>query len=327
MFQADTTDVQEFTSQLSETIKLNHNLSLTPDPLYPPEPFELVVLEEMLSSIVNQYAYRINLILPVVKCILNSFHVLRGVDTDNAVVRMIPMSNALTNFQTAISELRSAVEDVLESDEDLNKLCLTRQDRAIRIEVEVLLENISKKTEELYNEVKEILLNIQTSKKAIEMIMSNTRNYLMAMNLQISLLSLTLSSAAVIGSIFGMNLLSGYEQHPSMFYIILSCMPIIGLSIYILFRIYYRRRTQQFADMTRSALLTTNFFDKFNSVNFVKKLVNETGQEEFRKILLEVIGKDISKEEIDTILHQLKSFQDEQINPEDLFEDEDSLIK
>jgi len=208
MFNAEETDVQDFTSQLSDTIKVNYNLSLTPDPVYTSEPFELIVLEEMLSSVVNQYAYRINLILPVVRCLLNSFHMLTGVDTDKAVVRMIPMTNALTNFQTAISELRSAVEDVLESEEDLNKLCLSDQDRATRIEVEMLLENISKKTEELYNEVQEILLNIQTSKKAIEMIMSNTKNHLMTMTLQVSLISLTFSSAAVIGSVFGMNLWS-----------------------------------------------------------------------------------------------------------------------
>jgi Mg2+ and Co2+ transporter CorA len=317
MFRASSVNVREFAKHLSETIK---QIESTNSP-YHVNAFELIVLEEMLSSVVNDYAYRINLILPVVKTILNSFGVLTGIDTDNAVVRLIPMTNTLTNFQTSISELRSAVDDVLHNEEDLMKLCLTNQDRRTRLEVEMLLENISKKAEELFNEVKEILSNIRTTRTAMEMIMSNTKSYLMTMNLHISLLSLTLSSAAVIGSIFGMNLWSGYEDSPYMFYVIISLMPIVGLSIYFTFSRLYLGRQQQFADTTRLSLLSSNFFDKLSSPNYIKKLANETTKEEFRRIILEAIGKDIPQEETDKIFDEIQSSKEE-LDPDYIDTDE-----
>jgi len=144
----------------------------------------------------------------------------------------------------------------------------------------------------------------------------------MTMNLQISLLSLTLSSAAVIGSIFGMNLWSGLEHHHLMFYIVVAIMPMVGLSIYTIFQRYYRGRTQQFAEMTRTAL-SSNIFDKFNSANYVRKMTKETDKEEFRKIILEIIGKEcISQDEIEKILDEIQSFDNRAHFPEELFEEE-----
>jgi len=202
------------------------------------------------------------------------------------------------------------------------KLCLTNQDRQTRLEVEMLLENISKKTEELFNEVKEILSNIRTTRTAMEMILSNTKSYLMTMNLHISLISLTLSSAAVIGSIFGMNLWSGWEDSPYTFYIIVSVMPIVGLSIYLTFSRLYLGRQRQFADITRLSLLSSNFFDKLTSSNYIKKLANETTKEEFRNIILEAIGKDIPQEETDKIFEEIQSSKEE-FDPEYIVEERD----
>jgi len=144
----------------------------------------------------------------------------------------------------------------------------------------------------------------------------------MTMTLQVSLISLTFSSAAVIGSIFGMNLWSGLEHHQLMFYIVVAIMPVVGLSIYATFRRYYRGRTQQFAEMTRTALLSSNIFDKFNSAKYVRRMTQETDKEEFRKIILEIIGKEsISQDEIEKILVEIQSFDKRAHFPEELFEE------
>jgi len=232
---------------------------------------------------------------------------------------MIPMSNTLINFQTAISELKSAIEDVLQSEQDLTHLCLTNKDRTTRLEVEMLLENFSKKTEELHNEIQEILSNIQTTKKAIEMTMSNTRNNLMRLNLHISLVSLTLSSAAVTSGIFGMNLLSGFEEHPYMFYYVITFMPIFGITIYSIIAWNYLGRNRQFAHITKFAL-SSNFFNQIYSLNCIDQLGNETTRENFHASLKQATGIEITKSESDQIFNIFQATKQDKVHPEELEE-------
>ena len=70
----------------------------------------------------------------------------------------------------------------------------------------MILENVSKKTEELYNEVIRALKVIETAKQVVHVSMNSTRNYFMRLNLHISLAALTVGLGAGIGSVFGMNL-------------------------------------------------------------------------------------------------------------------------
>jgi len=158
LFRADSQNVMEFAEQLSDILKINARSVLVPS-----YPFELVVLEEILSAVVQEFDHRMNILLPVVQEILRTF---TSGDNHESVVRIIPMTNTLTNFQTAITELRSAIEDVLQSENDLSNMCLTNKERSTRMEVEMLLENFSKKTEELNNEIQENFIQYSNHKKS-----------------------------------------------------------------------------------------------------------------------------------------------------------------
>jgi len=301
IFRADTKSVQDFSIMLSDTLTLNSRIKKQG---MKADTFELVVLEEILSVVVREFDHKLNLLIPVVKGILQSF-TSDPANTDDTVVRMIPMSNTLTNFHTSLVEFRSAIEDVLESENDLSHLCLSRKDKSTRTEVEMVLENYSKKAEELINEVQEILSNISNTKKAIEMTMSSTRNQLMRMNLHISLMSLTLSSAAVTSSIFGMNLLSGFEAHPYMFYYVICFLPIIGSAIYSTYHWYYLGKKRKLAELTHLSFATSNFFDKITSLNEMKNLEGES-PEEFRTTLVKAMGTEISQDHANIIFSAFK---------------------
>lgn len=277
------------------------------------EPFEFVVLDEILNAILSQYHARLALILPVVDRTLTAIAESTSANSgdDDSLIRLIPMQRALSTFQTSVKELYTALEDTLADDLDVERLCLTFKSPKYRTEstrltfvkfallsshsvVEMLVENYSKRTEEMLNEVKQMQQEITATHQVVDMTMNSNRNYLMRLNLHISLAAMSLAAGSVIAGVFGMNLTHGFEEHATAFYAVLTSIPItIGL-IYSSFAFYYLSRKRLFAIESRSAI-ASQLFRKINSSTFIDELRKTNDPEHFARALDEAAGTPITK--------------------------------
>jgi hypothetical protein len=114
----------------------------------------------------------------------------------------------------------------LENDEDMVELMISEKARRggdlppnhEHEEVELLLENHLREFNTLHREAQILRKRIQATQEVVNINMDNYRNRIIRANLGISIASLGTSSAVVMASLFGMNLVSGLEDHPSMFY-------------------------------------------------------------------------------------------------------------
>jgi len=77
----------------------------------------------MLSTVTNEYEHRLAILKPIIKKLLTV------TDDTDALVRFLPMKKSLINFQYAVKEYQSALEDVLQSDDDLANLYLTHKQK------------------------------------------------------------------------------------------------------------------------------------------------------------------------------------------------------
>jgi len=127
---------------------------------------------------------------------------------------------------------------VLEQDEDLAAMYLS--DRLNGIErklsdhedLEVLLESYSKQVEEIVNEASTMESNVQSTQEIVELILDANRNALLALDLQVSIMTMGIGVGALLAGLFGMNLLSNFEQHHYAFYLVSgTCLGFAGFVI------------------------------------------------------------------------------------------------
>jgi len=253
-------------------------------------PYEFKVLEEVLNTIYKNYVRRLNLFIPVVNCVLDT---LASRTDEEALMKLLPMSRSLNDFNFSVQEFRSAIVSILKNDNDLKAMCLTSKTEKNRKEIELLLEYYSKQTEEMENEIRELQHNIDSTRQVIDLSLDSARNNLMILNINIALVTLAFAAGGFIGSMFGMNLESGLEHHPTMFLIMSSAMVSMGLLITSLYSFYYFYKKRRIVK-TSSFAMNNNFFDNVNNIIYTNKIRNIDTKEDFRDILEVAVGKPIS---------------------------------
>jgi len=293
LMRANSNNVAELAGALSKALYKEASLPKnSPDR----QPFEFVVLEEILEAISLEFETRLNLLIKVVDKVLHSISVMGYSESDDAVMRLIPLSRCLTNFQYSVKELSSSLETLLKTDQDIGLLCMTEKTQESRVEVELLLESYSKKFEEINNELTALQANIASTRTVIDMSLNSTRNYLMRLNLHIALSSMVFAAGALISGIFGMNLVSGLEESPVMFYVVACIIPLVGTALYSGYGAYYLKRQRHFRQLSRHAI-SSHFFDNINSLNYIKRITKTKNQEELKELIEEALGESITEEE------------------------------
>ncbi|KAG4303184.1 hypothetical protein PCK1_000522 [Pneumocystis canis] len=133
------------------------------------------------------------------------------------------INRELSAFAQKATLIRNALNEILDQDEDLAAMYLTeKQQGKIRPhdqhdEIELLLESYLKQTDEIVQSVNNLVSNIKNTEEIVNIILDANRNSLMLLELKVSILTLAISSGAIIAGLLGMNLKNFMEHWPYAF--------------------------------------------------------------------------------------------------------------
>lgn len=143
-------------------------------------------------------------------------------------------------------EIKDLITELLQSDEDMTQMYLTRNLNNHNIhncpqindinqnndhsELEVLLENYEKLVDELNDRLKRMIREIDISQKIANLGLATQRNDIALLNTKVSMMSSSLSIGSLIASLFGMNLKNNYEDNNLAFIIVCSIISVVCLS-------------------------------------------------------------------------------------------------
>ena len=220
-------------------------------------PFELKAVDAVLNSVSIMLAEDVELlqeaVYDTIDEVLSEGRTVRG-DHNQKIFRSLKnaikeMSHRIDNFVRAINEALDDLEDL--SLMNLSRL-ITHPELFIQPvprsvleeesdEPELILEVFMQQALSTANQVDLLKGQITTSEELMAMQLDTVRNRLLLINAIVSLFTLTLSVAALVGSIYGMNVIIGLEDDPDAFTKIVAgtsvaCVIFLCLLLYIFYR-------------------------------------------------------------------------------------------
>lgn len=199
-------------------------------------PFEFRALEAILQHKVNTLQARLNDVEPVMLDTLESLVDPKILSVDRSKLHiLLQNSKSLSELETDIKVFKDTLLKILDEDEIIEELCLTKwtdprvfEESSLGIdhaeEMELLLENYFMQAEELGNKTRELKGLIDDSESVIFINLDSHRNVMMRLNLQLAMGSFSLSLFGLIGVAFGMNLESSFEEDPRVFWLVTGFM-------------------------------------------------------------------------------------------------------
>ncbi|XP_061572446.1 magnesium transporter MRS2 homolog, mitochondrial [Cololabis saira] len=199
-------------------------------------PFEFRALEAILQHKVNTLQTRLNDVEPVILDTLESLVDPKILSADRSKLHiLLQNSKSLSELETDIKVFKDSLLKILDEDEIIEELCLTKwtdprvfEESSLGIdhaeEMELLLENYYLQAEELGNKARELKGLIDDSESVIFINLDSHRNVMMRLNLQLTMGSFSLTLFGLIGVAFGMNLTTAFEDDPRAFWLVTGFM-------------------------------------------------------------------------------------------------------
>ncbi|KAJ1918207.1 magnesium ion transporter [Mycoemilia scoparia] len=200
-------------------------------------PFEFRALESVLISVVERLQSDEEVLLNLVQNLLAYLE--ESVDRTK-LRELLQYSKRLSRFEQRAGNIRDALEELLDNDEDLedmylsaklsNEACETNDHE----EIELLLETYLMRVEEVVNHIESVASHVRTTEDVVNIILDAQRNSLLLLEIKLTIFTLSLSAGTFITSIFGMNLLNTYEGNPYGFTIVTGAAGALGAILGVL---------------------------------------------------------------------------------------------
>ncbi|XP_060778069.1 magnesium transporter MRS2 homolog, mitochondrial [Neoarius graeffei] len=199
-------------------------------------PFEFRALEAVLQHRISTLQARLNEVQPQIFDCLESLVDPKLLSADRSKLHMLLLnSKSLSELETDIKVFKDSLLKILDEDELIEELCLTKwtdprvfEESSLGLdhahEMELLLENYFMQAEELGNKARELKGLIDDSESVIFINLDSHRNVMMRLNLQLTMGTFSLSLFGLIGVAFGMNLMSSFEEDPRAFWLVTGVM-------------------------------------------------------------------------------------------------------
>ncbi len=228
-------------------------------------PFELVCLDSVLhsASAILQEDF-----VSLSSKVYDACDALRGDHGQGRVVRssqghmnqsqerLRVLKNEISVLENRVSGFVRAMDEVLDEDEDLALMNLSRlitaphrfiQPVSPQVleeegdEPELILEAYEQQGLSTANNLKLLRNQVTATEELVMMSLDAIRNRLLAYNTLLSLISACVASASLVGSIFGMNLTSGLEDSENAFNtVVIATMSCTGAVLIVLSYFFYR---------------------------------------------------------------------------------------
>lgn len=174
-------------------------------------PFEFRALEGILIHICLVLESDFLAIEPVLR---NTLGILPNQISNEQLERLRLYEQQLNHFFARVRKVQSAIQTVLDEDEDMAEMYLTEKRKTPGVtrnaldhdEAEMLLENYLQTVDDLTNRAGLLNQAIDDTENLIEIHLDTMQNSVLLVDLMISAISTTLSFGALMTAIFGMNL-------------------------------------------------------------------------------------------------------------------------
>ena len=192
------------------------------------KPYELKILDCILSYITSIYSDTINSMIPDIVDLIEN-------NTEKNIKNIVKKQNYLIKFKIKVRELKDILEELIENDEDQNTIFKHIKSSNFR-EIEIILETYENYVQNILNNIEGVLKEIEINQNLFSIDLAINRNLLAQMTAKISIISIGISSGTFISSIFGMNLKNNYENNNVAFILVIILIFIITIiTIFIYF--------------------------------------------------------------------------------------------
>ncbi|OQR90278.1 CorA Metal Ion Transporter (MIT) Family [Achlya hypogyna] len=210
--------------------------------------FEFAALEAVLATICKLVSSACAKIAPQATTVVdNMLH--RGMVTSELeTLRYI--KNSLNELGSQVNGVRRALMDILENDEDVHMMYLTKLHAAPAMDVmsfdsedaESLLEVYLQDIYGTQSRIALLLTNIQNTESMVMLKLDTKRNYLLTVDLTLTIWTTVLTVPTFLAGAFGMNLNSGIQESDYYFYVVFGVCAVFPIAMYIIIRQYLSTR-------------------------------------------------------------------------------------
>ncbi|KTW32732.1 uncharacterized protein T551_00217 [Pneumocystis jirovecii RU7] len=179
-------------------------------------PYEFRALEAILISVSTALNAEMKFLNSLVKEVLLQLEE----DINRERIRnLLIYSKKVSAFAQKVTLIRNALNEILDQGITLYYIDFFGKIRPLNQhdEIELLLESYLKQTDEIVQSVNNLVSNIKNTEEIVNIVLDANRNSLMLMELKVSILTLAVSSGAIISGLLGMNLKNFMEHLPYAF--------------------------------------------------------------------------------------------------------------
>lgn len=185
-------------------------------------PDQFTVLEEIFINISSMYEDRTDQLITDVSNINRRFN---SDEPDKVVKNTIPfIESRVIDLKYKVCDIKDKFSEILEWDtEDMEEFCLEREmeiNKEIEIEqVETLFENYKARFEDYDDKLGKMEKQLNLFMKKLNLLYLDKRNRIAIFDTNISIVTLSITIANIISSIYGMNLKNHLEDNPVAFFV------------------------------------------------------------------------------------------------------------
>jgi Mg2+ and Co2+ transporter CorA len=216
-------------------------------------PFELVVIEALLGHVCSYESSKVTKLISSAQSVLNDITCNNDIGTKRSQKRdaflemqiklgeLLPLKNKIDSLEAKCTEVSAAIEEVLKNDEDMAAMRLSAIEAGkgvlegdpdnLHVEVELLFEDYLLQMDEVLLSLRSMQSTVRNTEEVVEIELDLLRNRIMRYEMLIELSGLVVGVAAAVTGGFGMNLLSGLEEHPTMFWDVAKGLCIIMIAL------------------------------------------------------------------------------------------------
>lgn len=196
------------------------------------QPYELRVVEAALASVTSVLEAEYLLTEQQASSALQMTD-LDTLDREEGLIQtglrlMLDLTRKLAGIEQRARQVRNAVQEVLNEDEDMANMYLTdkRAGKPHMLQdhqdVEYLFEAYFKASDAVVQEAASLMDNIRRTEETIQSALSVRRNQIMVLEAKIEILMLALSCATLVAGWYGMNVINYFEESSHAFAALIS---------------------------------------------------------------------------------------------------------
>lgn len=196
------------------------------------QPYELCVLEAALASVTSvleaEYLHTQRQVSDTIQMGAPGTLDLEESRTHTQLRIILDLTRKLASIAHRARQVRNAVQEVLNEDEDMANMYLTdkKAGKPHKLQdhqdVEYLFEAYFKASDAVVQEAASLMENVRRTEETIHSTLSVRRNQIMVLEAKIEILMLALSWAMLVAGWYGMNVVNYFEEHTHAFAVIVS---------------------------------------------------------------------------------------------------------